>query len=378
MTVVTRKRTGFALIVGGAILAVILLSVAGIACRFADNAGLTRSGRARDALSQAGATVTEHTTMAGPGLGTARVYAVDFSDTDLTNEQLAAAIPYLNDLSGVQRLNLRGTQVDDAGLASLADVKDLYVVDVTDARVTAEGIVKLRDGRVYPLVVDNSGPRAFDHEGCQDLLFSPDGNFLAIVDAQGTAVWNVEKDEQVAEFRGGSSAAFSADGSLLAIGHVNGVEVWSLLTNRQSLSLPIKNQSPSGVAFSADSKSLFVWEFGQTQQYELAKGRHLATHEGLLLGRSRTTAWFHLDPRVTKPMIHPDQGPLEGEITKELTWVAGLCVLSTRRGPSRRLATVTMNVFASTLISEYRRFPTIAFGSCIPFSWTKFAPFASL
>src|SRR5690348_347680 len=91
--------------------------------------------RARAAIGAAGGLIGKDG-IGGPGFGSAHVYIVDFSRTDLTDDQLIALVPSLRDLGGIRFLYLRHTKIGDRGLLSLAKLDKLYVVDVTGTHVT--------------------------------------------------------------------------------------------------------------------------------------------------------------------------------------------------------------------------------------------------
>lgn len=273
----------------------------------------SKVGRARAELTRLGARVTEQRVMAGPGFGTARVYVVDFSGVALTDAQLAAAAPWLQNLGGVRLLNLRNTQVGDNGLQNLAAVGRLYVVDVTGAQTTPAGVAKLRAQGAYPHVIDNSGPSAVDFQTCEDLLFSPDGRLLVVAGRDRTDVWNIQTRQRVAQAPGGTSAAFSPDSQRVAVAQVQGAVVWDLPKNQQQASLPMQTQSAASVAFSADQRFLYVAE-ADTHQFDLKTGALVGTQAGLLLGRSHNVAGLGLDQQVAT-MLHPDRGAVRGTLT---------------------------------------------------------------
>jgi WD40 repeat protein len=269
--------------------------------------------RSMNEIEAAGGRVTPSDVMAGPGFGSARVYHVDFSGAKLTDEKLAAAVPPLKHLGRIRFLNLRGTQVGDLGLKSLEGLPIVDLVDVSKTRVTANGIADLR--KRFPLlnVVDNSGPRSFDHRGCRSLLFGPDGRMLAVVGESATEIWNTDTGDRTATAPGGNAAAFSTDGKRLAVACVGEVVVWNLETDREQRKLPNRTQSPYSVAFREDGRYLFVDEFVETHQYEAESGKYLASSPRFLLGGGGNHGGLNLDKRVAA-MTHPDRGELAGKL----------------------------------------------------------------
>lgn len=277
---------------------------------------LLRQRTAREALEAAGGKLTTERVLAGPGFGSAAVWYVDFSATGLSDAQLTSLVRHLKALGGVRRLNLSGTQVGDVGLSSVADGSHVYVIDVTNARVTPAGIAQARVRGDYPLVVDNTGPRAAPTDGCEDLLFSHDGRLLAVVSRAATDVWDTETSRRMAQAPGGSSVAFSADGKRLAIAGGEGARVLSLETRETQLLLPTAAHSPQGIAFAADGQSLWVGD----ERFALPTGKPLDRHAGMLLGRSRDGPRVDLPQQVTR-MIHPDLGSHSGRITDPMNVV---------------------------------------------------------
>lgn len=68
-----------------------------------------RVRQAKAAIGGAGGLVLDQVVMTGPGFGTARVFHVDLSETELTDAQLAALVPHLSRLGPIRLLSLRGT-----------------------------------------------------------------------------------------------------------------------------------------------------------------------------------------------------------------------------------------------------------------------------
>jgi hypothetical protein len=69
------------------------------------------------------------------------VYA-QFNSTQLTDDQLIKL--QLSNLQSLQDIRLSGTQIDDRGLEYLSSIKQLKVLDVTNTKVSNQGVKKLQ------------------------------------------------------------------------------------------------------------------------------------------------------------------------------------------------------------------------------------------
>ena len=105
-------------------------------------------------------------------------------------------------------------------------------------------------------------PRKYDW--VERLKFSPDGQFLAVANHNGTlSVWDVASRKQLYAISIGGqdsdvySSSFSADGSMLATGGPdNVVKIWKTTTGRLLHALTGHRDDVSALAFSPDGKTL--------------------------------------------------------------------------------------------------------------------------
>jgi hypothetical protein len=112
--------------------ALVLALVAGCSRPPADEA----EEKAVRAIEQLGGRITRDDKAEGPP-----VVRVDLSKTQVTDAELKE----LQELKGLQDLALVGTQVTDAGLKELKDLKGLQTLNLTGTHVTDAGLKRLKE-----------------------------------------------------------------------------------------------------------------------------------------------------------------------------------------------------------------------------------------
>ena len=113
--------------------------------------------------------------------------------------------------------------------------------------------------------------------------FSPRGGLVAVGDLNGRVhLWDIKQNKLIKEIRaksGVSSLAFSPDGRRLAIGQARGVQLYNLETDQAGYTIGVSNRG--GVAaFSPDGRYLLVGQArGEFQVWEVVgnnNGPHFA------------------------------------------------------------------------------------------------------
>ncbi len=276
------------------------------------------------AIEKLGGTYSSMKELSGPYLNSSTVHYIDFSRKPLTDEQLIGLSPRLSSLDGGIHLKLVSTQVTDKGFASLARLKKLQSVDITKARITETGVKQLRQVLPYVTVIDNTGPGAvyppgaeafrpwqpspLDQPGCDDLIWSHDGQKLAVLSGTRTEIWDAATTKLIHALPGGATGAFSRDDKQFAAVTGNGtgnvkVRVWVLATQKEVFVVPCP-WAPRGMAFGPTGKTLFLHGYSsgdEIGEYTL-QGNAAKTHSAVLLGRSQNLAGFHVEQRLATLM----------------------------------------------------------------------------
>jgi WD40 repeat protein len=116
--------------------------------------------------------------------------------------------------------------------------------------------------RVAVLKINTNG------QEIQDVAFGDDGRRLALVSADGVAVWDVSTGRELVRFRPATDCevvAFSPDGKRLATGSRLGViTLWDAATGQETLSLRGHSATVQCLAFSPDGRFLASASEGET------------------------------------------------------------------------------------------------------------------
>jgi WD40 repeat protein len=137
-------------------------------------------------------------------------------------------------------------------------------LSVSPAEGFVAAAVSQRDGRVRPWIFSGDGRllRVLPVKGVNDLTFSPDGEMLATVRANGTTlIWDPPTGKIVRELpdakSGAEAVAFSPDGTLLATGGLDsGIRVWTVATGERTFFLFGHTNPISGLVWSPDGRAL--------------------------------------------------------------------------------------------------------------------------
>jgi WD40 repeat protein len=165
----------------------------------------------------------------------------------------------------------------DAGILVTASAKNVTLWDVSSAKEIDS--LELRPGNAT----------------IEDLLFSPEGNTVAIANSVGEIrLWNFKTDEQMTlkertEYL--YSVAFSPDGKTLAsAGADANVKLWDVVSRKELTTLKGHTDDLKSVAFSADGNTLATTGLdGMIKLWHVATGRELLT----LRGHENDNKWFN-------------------------------------------------------------------------------------
>ena len=144
-----------------------------------------------------------------------------------------------------------------------------------------------------------SGPEDFDlpefgrvDNYVSSIVFSPDGNYIAASNRNGTArVWDARTRQKLIEVNCGdylvTRVAFSPDGKRLAMSYANRCGVWDWRTNRCLLTLTCPLEI-GALAFSPDGKTIVTGSYDHTAvlwDAQTGEKRHtLIGHTGYIFG----------------------------------------------------------------------------------------------
>ena len=158
------------------------------------------------------------------------------------------------------------------------------------------GIVDVRSGRVRATLNVGAGVHA--------IVFSPDGECLAVARSGGLQIWKVESAKRVRERSTDSAVwtvAYSPDARSLAVGtESNQVEIWRADTLETEKVLPWHYKKPlRKVAFSPDGKTLAVTTIGpptETHIWDVDRWHLRASYEGASAGHSECSTDLAFSP----------------------------------------------------------------------------------
>lgn len=178
-----------------------------------------------------------------------------------------------------------------------------------------------------------------------NISFDPSGNWLAFGSNDGSAVlWNLKtgkrdplldkpaptkrgRGKQEAAPAGGAyavSVLFSPDGNMLAVDHINGTTVWDLSKRVATSSIPRDHQYSGRIsAFSEDSKTLTCYNFdGTLLVWDLVNNSRIGEHlyaqlepagfiafssDGKILALPRDDGITLWDITSHRPLVSPDE-----------------------------------------------------------------------
>ncbi|MFO0818778.1 MAG: protein kinase [Pirellulales bacterium] len=168
--------------------------------------------------------------------------------------------------------------------------------------------------RIEITEIDTQRKRAWPAEDSYHFAISPDGRWLAF--SHMNDVMLVDRYGQSADrcLKGHSSTifafAFSADGGLLATASGDRcIKIWDLRSNQEQRSLEGLSEIPTSLAFSLDSRTLFV--AGPTfpaQLWHVPTGRRL----------------FDLDVQLLQVFVGPAIGQLAGVEKHQAIWICDM------------------------------------------------------
>jgi WD40 repeat protein/serine/threonine protein kinase len=218
-----RNRT---LVTGAGIVLLVLLAGIVVSTTFA--VGQSRARRQADGLRATAETATAKEK-------SARVAAVVARDRAQSAEKVAE-----EQRQQTQRL-LAESQID-RGVRLLNEGNCLGLLDLLEARITADKIPDLRDqaSRLWAIAYDLSSERlvqVFGDEGGHQLVFSPDDRLLATAEGRTAQLWDTATGQPHGPAlqleRTVDMIAFSPDGKLLATHSLEGVSrLWETATGK--------------------------------------------------------------------------------------------------------------------------------------------------
>jgi len=304
---------------------------------------------------------------------------VDLSGSGLTDELLKNLLETLEQCPTIRYLDLERTEITDSGFTSLAVLRNLLAVDVTNTTITDEGVKNFIGISLSAavLVVDNSLQNSLAFPNWKnlrprsrrgnyqyfDLRFSPSSTKLAIVAGDGVYLCTTEDAKLQSLPKQARFTDFSLDEKLMILTYLEGTSVLDLDTNEQIQFIPYQMTSPNRAALSSDQRFIIVDEYTAAFKFALDSRELMERLEAKVVGRSLLcTQRF---PETVSNLITPDGTRVEGRINDTIRDV-GMGVIS---GDGRRAGWVKKR-FDHSVLSSAVHIADLKSGEVLNRIWT--------